>query len=118
MNFPRVYNKIPFNKEIIRLVKKWEQYHNIKFTGKILPSKTEWAYFDYKNIYLPYCSKQTLLHELQHVLQQKRGLDVKRFTHNYHCHLYPIYRNIDMYFNMPTERDANRQAKILNKTLK
>lgn len=117
-NFPKYRNEIPFNKEITRLVKKWEIYHNIKFTGKILPTNSQYGYFNYKNIYLPSCNQQTLLHELQHVLQQKRGLSVKTYTQNYMSYLYPKYKDINMYFKTPTERDANKKAKKLNLILK
>jgi hypothetical protein len=110
---------VKFNKYFIsRVVKEWEKITGKKCTIPILSCK-EHAFFAYKKILISNCSVRSLLHELQHWRQSGKGSPVQRDMINAHYWIYPKYGRwaSEMYYRLPTERDANREAKILAKKI-
>lgn len=111
---PKYPKHVPFNRcAVAKIVKHWEKTTGKKFCGKIFHCNTaSIAYTDHKDIYLEFCDPFYIFHELSHIQQIGRGLDVPRFAYN-NMKLMELHGQ-DIYFKTPTERDANIQAKRLN----
>jgi hypothetical protein len=108
---PLVRRTLPFNKEIVRAVKYWEQQTGLKFHGKVLKGE---GFFNYKNILVP-SNKFTVFHELFHYKHQGIRPIRKEIFNWWH---YGERFNIS-YYKMSCERYANREAKkmMLNRRI-
>lgn len=105
--------EVPFNREIVRAVKFWEQRTGLKFTKKILRGYGN--FYCYTHITLRNSDVNVLFHELIHVKQHAVGRSSARDMVNYYNWICPRYPSDEYYFKLPCERDANRAAKSMTK---